>query len=166
MRLRIADGSVWSLETWDRFWSNVDASGDCWEWTGGRYDNGYGCFSNLRPDTKRRTYLSHRESWRMLVGPLTPGLTIDHLCRNRLCVNPMHLEEVTRGANVLRGFGKTAVAAKRTHCKWGHDFKESEDWPDSRGRRRCYLCYQDRLAALRQATRDRGGRPWIRGAQT
>lgn len=71
---------------------------DCWEWT--KYkDKGYG---QIRlPD---RLVLAHRWVWENLVGPIPDRLVLDHLCRNRPCVNPDHLEQVTQQVNVLRGF--------------------------------------------------------------
>lgn len=80
-----------------RFWSKVDASGDCWEWTGGRTDTDYGLFN-----VDRRMVKAYRFSYELLVGPIPDGLEIDHLCRMRHCVNPDHLEPVTRSENNRR----------------------------------------------------------------
>jgi len=80
-----------------RFWSKVDAEGDCWEWTGARSDKGYGHMR--RADT---IVAAHRFAWELLVGPIPDGLEIDHLCRKRKCVNPDHLEPVTHSENMRR----------------------------------------------------------------
>lgn len=80
-----------------RFWSKVDASGDCWLWTGAPH-LGYGRFSRGRSGA---TY-AHRVAYELLVGPIPDGLTLDHLCWNTLCVNPDHLEPVTRAENTRR----------------------------------------------------------------
>jgi len=77
-----------------RFWAKVDrrAEGECWEWHGWRNAKGYGMF---RPDWKGNARRVHRLAYELLVGSIPPGLALDHLCRNRACVNPSHLEPVT-----------------------------------------------------------------------
>lgn len=85
----------------ERFWSKVDASGDCWEWTAGKTSNGYGAFY----PTPHSQIAAHRWVWQSLVGPIPDGLQIDHLCRNKGCVNPDHLEPVSFTVNQHRGFG-------------------------------------------------------------
>lgn len=107
--------------TWERFWAQVDASGVCWEWTGKPDRKGYGRFWVA----VGRTISAHRWSWQQLVGPVPARLELDHLCRNRLCVNPDHLEPVTTRTNVIRGGGITAINARKTHCKLGHPFDEA-----------------------------------------
>lgn len=87
------------------------AASSCWEWTGAIEKRGYGCYGNFR---------AHRIAYNLFVGPLIPGETIDHLCRNRRCVRPDHLEQVSIGENVLRGSGVTAINAQKTHCHRGH----------------------------------------------
>lgn len=87
----------------------------CWVWTGRMQNRGYGL---VRVDGKPA--LTHRVSYELHVGPIPDGLHIDHLCRNRACCNPAHLEPVTHRENVLRGVGPSAVNAKRTECKHGH----------------------------------------------
>lgn len=99
----------------ERFWAKVDKSGDCWFWTGSTNGRGYGAFKlNGRP------IRVHRWAYQQIIGPIPEGMQLDHLCRNRLCVNPAHMEPVTNRENSLRGVGPTAVNAKRTHCVNGH----------------------------------------------
>jgi hypothetical protein len=83
-----------------RFWRHVvrDPDTECWEWTAARKNGGYGSFA-----IGKGNVYAHRFAYEMLVGPIPEGLELDHLCRNRGCVNPDHLEPVTRQVNVLRG---------------------------------------------------------------
>jgi hypothetical protein len=87
----------------------------CWEWTACKIKTGYG-----RVQMKEGPKLAHRIIYELLVGPIPEGLTLDHLCRNRSCVNPSHLEPVTMRENCLRGTGPTAINARKTHCIRGH----------------------------------------------
>lgn len=84
----------------------------CWQWTGPRLPSGYGTFG-------RRNY-AHRFAYETRHGAIPPGQEIDHLCRNRGCVNPAHLEPVTSRENQLRGNGFSGRNARKTHCKRGH----------------------------------------------
>jgi len=127
----------WLSEVSDRFWSKVDASGDCWEYTGYINSDGYGrC--HVR-DVGHM--LVHRLAYELLIGPIPPELCIDHLCRNRRCVNPDHLEAVTPQLNTLRGATIPAVHSRKTHCPRGHPYDETNTMWDH-GRRRCRQCIQ------------------------
>ena|SRR6185369_1455114 len=89
----------------DSFWRRVDKSGPCWTWTGhvAKGKAKCGLFNiRLRPDGKAHTFNCYRLAYRLLVGPIPEGLELDHLCFNRRCVNPAHLEPVTRQENVRR----------------------------------------------------------------
>jgi len=100
------------------FWSKVKIGtvSECWTWTGARRGSGmYGAAS----DGKRQVF-AHRFAYESERGKIPAGLTIDHLCRNHLCVNPWHLEAVTAKENLLRGNGAPAANARKTHCKRGH----------------------------------------------
>lgn len=87
----------------ERFWSKVDRRGaeDCWEWLASRQPNGYGQFSPGGRAGGMTT--AHRVAYELTFGPIPEGLSIDHLCRNRGCVNPAHLEAVSQRENVQRG---------------------------------------------------------------
>lgn len=108
----------------ERFWEKVIKKGkdECWEWIGCK-SNGYGRFSVLAENG-----LVHRYSYKLHKGKIPKGLTIDHLCRNRQCVNPKHLEAVTHRVNILRGVGASAKNAKKTHCKRGHLFSKKNTY--------------------------------------
>jgi hypothetical protein len=117
----------------DRFWAKVARSGPkaCWLWRAGKTRGGYGQFYD-----GTRTVYAHRFAYEFLVGPIPAGLTIDHLCRNRSCVNPAHLEPVTPGLNVLRGQGVTAMNLRKTMCPGGHRY----DYTKPNGGRGCRRC--------------------------
>jgi HNH endonuclease len=66
--------------------------------------------------------LAHRLAYILEIGPVPAGLTLDHLCRHRACVNPAHLEAITNHENILRGAGASAQHARQTHCVNGHPF--------------------------------------------
>jgi len=103
----------------NNFWDKVQPISDgCWIWTARAEVRGYGVI-NVKGDNGWRTILAHRLTYLALVGPITAE-TLDHLCRNRSCSNPAHLEQVSQKENCLRGEGLTAINARKTICKRGH----------------------------------------------
>lgn len=89
----------------------------CWDWQGRpNYEGGYG-----RMSLRGKQYFVHRISYTLHVGPIPDGMEIDHLCRNRMCVNPSHLEAVTGRVNTYRGQGPSAINSRKTHCIRGHE---------------------------------------------
>lgn len=103
-----------------RFWTKVDKTSSCWNWIGSDTGRGYGSFWD-----GNKCVRAHRWSYERFVGQIPGGLTIDHLCRNTLCVNPKHLEPVTQWENMMRGNSIQAKNARKTHCKRGHEFTEA-----------------------------------------
>lgn len=89
----------------------------CWKWTDSLGTAGYGQFS-----WNSRMMGAHKFAYEHLVAAVPAGLHLDHLCRNRWCVNPAHLQPVSSRENVLRGVGIAAQNARKTHCKHGHQF--------------------------------------------
>lgn len=119
-----------------RPWDYVDASGDCWEWTGAR-SNGYGIYRS--PDGGMAETAAHRWVWAQLVGPIPAGLQLDHLCRNTTCVNPDHLEPVTPVENRRRGMSPAQRASRLNRCQNGHPRTPENTAAYSTGRQ-CIPC--------------------------
>ena len=121
----------------DRFLSRLDHSLgilDCWIWGGAITKSGYGHMW-----AEGREIGAHRVAYSLVVGPIPDGLTIDHLCRVRSCVNPFHLEPVSSSENTRRGDVGKYIAA-RTHCRLGHPYSPINTGGKSRLKRHCLEC--------------------------
>jgi len=134
----------------DRFYEKVmfEPNSGCWLWTAGCGTAGYGTFWVGQP--LNRTVSAYRWAYEHLVGPIPEGLTLDHLCRIRHCVNPWHLEPVTHRENVLRGVAPSARNAVKTDCPRGHPYDEENTYwrPNGMGRD-CRICGSQRTREWR-----------------
>ena len=119
-----------------RFFSKVQKTKTCWIWTASKKSGGYGQFGF----NGSCSFFAHRFSYEYHKGPIPEGMTIDHICRNKSCVNPDHLEAVTNKENVLRGIGLAAQNARKTHCIRGHLFDEKNTYITKDGTRKCRKC--------------------------
>lgn len=129
----------------DRFLSRVEKTESCWLWKGFIDRNGYGKFGS----TSAMSW-AHRASYMLLVGPIPKGLTIDHLCKVKNCVNPLHLRVVTIKENILCSDGVTAKNSVKTHCVNGHELTEENTYIRKEGWRHCRKCNAERQAKYRQ----------------
>lgn len=115
------------LTTEERFWQKVQkahSENGCWLWQNYLDKDGYGHFwIGSRIDKSRRPIRAHRFAYELLVEPIPPNMTIDHICRHRNCVNPNHLRILSKGENMLAGNNIQAQNKRKTHCKRGHPLK-------------------------------------------
>lgn len=120
----------------ERFWSKVEKTETCWNWIGTIERSGYGRF------WLKKNVSAHGFSYLLSGGELINGLHLDHLCRNKRCVNPGHLEQVTPRENTLRGVGPSAINAKKSKCHRGHTYQEASIYisPNKPNSRNCRLC--------------------------
>jgi hypothetical protein len=126
----------------ERFFSKITRKNGCWEWNGCK-SKGYGCFSS-----NGKPIQAHRFSFLLSNKKLTKGLEVHHVCDNKCCVNPSHLKEITHKENTLLSNACSAICARKTECKRGHEFNEKNSYvykkKDGGLERRCKICLQNR----------------------
>lgn len=128
-----------------RFWSKVRKTETCWIWNAFKNKGGYGHFW-----VNGQNVYAHRFSYEIVNGKILSGMSVDHLCRTRCCVNPGHMQIVTLTENSWRN--KTSqMNVKKTHCKRGHKFNEENTYlPPNKNERICREC--KRLSGIKQKT--------------
>jgi hypothetical protein len=114
----------------------------CWIWLGALTIGGYASFSIATSTAE----VAHRYSYKQKYGPIPQGKELDHLCRVRCCVNPDHVEPVTRKENVRRGLG-----GPKSVCKYGHPFNEANTYWKANGAKSCRVCDKRRQQQYRDA---------------
>ena len=129
------------------FWNKVNRTDTCWLWTGYRNKDGYGEYASKYLVTR----LAHRIAYGLDKGEL-PKLSLDHLCRNRHCVNPDHLEPVTTKVNTRRS-NVGLHSANKTECPHGHTYDEKNTLVYD-GKRFCRTCKNQRNRELRARKRN------------
>jgi hypothetical protein len=136
----------------ERFMEKVSiAENGCWLWTGAIKQNGYGFFG-IKKNCQQKMHNAHRWIYEYHNGPIPDGLTIDHLCRTRNCVNPQHMEPVSITTNILRGSGPSAINAKKTTCPKGHPLVPQ---PTNVRSRYCPICSVGNAMNWNKANRER-----------
>ena len=116
----------------------IDSDTGCWVWLAGKSTDGYGRFYY-----KGKTRNAHRVAYSLYVGTIDDDLVIDHVCRNKACVNPSHLRAVSQRQNVLENsVGEAAKNINKTHCKHGHEFTPENTY-DNHGGRGCITCLEE-----------------------
>lgn len=113
----------------------------CWSFSGTKSENGYSLFSvyNKNAGKGARRY-AHRVSALIHGLELVPGMVLDHKCRNRYCVNPEHLRQISRTENVMCGAGISPTNFKKDHCKNGHEFTKENTYVNPKNHRGCRIC--------------------------
>lgn len=120
-----------------RFWAKVELGPGCWNWTGATNPSGYGRFAAVG----RTLHGAHRVAFWLNGGTIPDGMVIDHICRNRRCVNPAHLRCVNRLINVHENSESPAhLNSIKTHCTSRHPLADDNLFVRADGYRGCREC--------------------------
>lgn len=120
---------------------------ECWEWAGNAYPNGYGrCYTG----GAGQALGAHRVAYEAWVGDIPDGFVINHLCENKRCVRPDHLEAVTPRANTHYSDTPARRNAAKTHCPKGHPYSGDNTFYSSSTSRRCRACHNDQRRRQRE----------------
>lgn len=121
----------------DRWLEKVEITDGCWLWSAFRNQHGYGMIRD-----EGRVVRAHRVAYEAFRGPVPKGLELDHLCRNRACVRPSHLEAVSHAVNMRRGAGVAGLNAAKSTCVNGHVFDIANTYVRAAGQRTCRACHR------------------------
>lgn len=137
----------------ESFWALVDIRGadDCWTWIGGKDWDGYGMYT-WRSVGEQHTIKAHRIAYRLTHGDCPANLTLDHLCRNRACCNPSHLDPCSADENKRRGESYT-WRSRITHCPKHHAYDALNTRLTPTGKRVCRTCQREAMRMYRLAKR-------------
>lgn len=135
-------------EVFDTYVNKLDGDNACWEWTGHVRTDGYGLVRR-----NHKNHVAHRWVYETIKAKVPADLQLDHLCRNRKCCNPSHLDPVTHRENQLRGETFGAFNAAKTHCPRGHELVGDNLVTSAlkRGQRTCAKCAS--ICAMNSAKR-------------
>ncbi len=130
----------------ERFWSKIIKTGNCWDWLAYKDFNGYGRFG-----FNGKVVRSHQFSYILHKGEIPDGMVIDHLCRNKACCNPEHLEVVSQAENMQRGKIRS-FHRNKTQCPKGHEYNKENTYYGKNNVRWCKSCLREngRLQAKRR----------------
>lgn len=148
-------------EAKDRFLSKIEVNPEngCHDWIGPVSVYGYGSHW-VKGEEGWKKYYVHRLAYVLAHGELREDMTLDHLCRNRACCNPEHLEPVSLKKNIMRGDSPSAHHSRKTHCHRGHEFTKENTgiYKGAKGKpmRRCKKCTSDRRKKNRLSCKENG----------
>ena len=129
----------------------------CWEYVGAKNSDGYSV-QKIRSSKHKlnKTILAHRASWLLANRKIVSGFVLDHKCKNRSCVNPLHLQQITASQNTIIGSGITTINKNKKFCIDGHEFNEENTYfrKYNPNYRRCKIC--DKLKNAKRVKENRG----------
>jgi hypothetical protein len=136
----------------DNFWKKVEVHqpSGCWQWTGCLHRLGYGNLAINHPPVRSYSLMAHRVAYTLLIGPIPEDMTVDHLCRNRGCVNPDHMQIVTLKENIHRSFHPNQISRRSGACRKGH-----REFRVDRRQQVCKVC--ERESQARYKARKKAG---------